>query len=512
MLLSAGWPPHGFPVLLFVAFVPLFMLGSDRNLKAGDSFIVGFITFFLFHLLSAGWMYSSTFAGSFITHLFNAFVFGVVFLLWTLIARVFSRFSFPIFLVLYLSMEYLHTIWAQAWPWFPLGNGLAENTDWIQWFAFTGVQGGSLWILLFNGLLFKAIIYGVGNERNKFGFILIMLLFLVLVPVFISYQLLDSDRQEPTYTVALVQPNINPRTEKFNGLTEQEQVQRTLKLISATKFDSIRLVIFPETFLTNPIHEDSVIFSTSLHEITERFVEFQKISVMIGAFTKRDSSGAFFDQDVMIRDKNPYVLYNSAILFGENDTYIYHKVKLLPLVEKQLFIYLLQPFRDFIEKSGAYFGSYGTHNEFGTYLVSDGIVVAPVICFESVFGAYTAEKVLQNNADFIVLITNDGWWKSDGGYLQHLAYARLRCIETGKWMVRCANTGVSAIIDNHGTIIQKTNYGEAAVLTGKVGLNNTPPTFYARYGDFIGKYSIISSAILIVLGMFMKIGKDQYFR
>lgn len=512
ILLSAGWPPHGFSVFLFVAFVPLFMLGSDKNLRICDGFIVGFIVFFLFHLMSAGWMYSSTFAGSLITHVFNAFVFGIVLLLWTIGTKIFAKFRFPLFVVLYLSMEYLHTIWAPAWPWFPLGNGLAENTDWIQWYAFTGVQGGSLWILCINWLLYKAIMFGMNREWRQAGWISLAIVLLTLVPLSLSYYLPNQNSQEASYPIAIVQPNINPRTEKFNGLSEQEQVRRTLQQISSTDFTGTRLVVFPETFLTNPINEDSIYFSTSLQKITTRFIEFQPISLIIGAFTKLDSSRAIYDQDALVGKKNPFVLYNSAILLNGMDTLIYHKMKLLPLVEKQIFMFLLKPFKDFIEESGAYFGSYGTYNEHDKFLVADDIVAAPVICFESVFGAYTAEKVVENKTGFIVLITNDGWWSSDGGYLQHLAYARLRCIETGKWMVRCANTGVSAIIDNHGTIMQKTKYGEATVLMGMVGINNESPTFYARNGDLIGKYALISLIVFFVFGMYLRFGKNPLFR
>jgi apolipoprotein N-acyltransferase len=409
-------------------------------------------------------------------------------------------------------MEYMHTIWAPAWPWFPLGNGLAENTDWIQWYAFTGVQGGSLWILCINWLLYQTIRYGMKQEWKQASWFSAAIVLLTLGPLSFSNYLQNQNLQEASYPVAIVQPNINPRTEKFNGLTEQEQVGRTLQLISSTDFTGRRIVIFPETFLTNPINEDSVFFSVSLQNITSHFIEFQPISLIMGAFTKLDSSRAIYDQDALVGKKNPYVLYNSAILLNEKDTLIYHKMKLLPLVEKQIFMPLLMPFRDYIEKSGAYFGSYGIYNEYDKFLLSDSIIAAPVICFESVFGAYTAERVLKNDADFIVLITNDGWWSSDGGYLQHLAYARLRCIETGKWMVRCANTGVSAIIDNHGTIMQKTKYGEATVLMGKVGMNKESPTFYTRNGDLIGKYALISLIVFFVFGLYLRFGKYHFFR
>ncbi len=491
LLFVVAWPPRGFSVLLFVAFVPLFMLGSKKNVKPIESAVVAFIAFFVVHFFSAGWMYSSTFTGTLITHFFNAFVFSMVFLLWTASAKFLSAFRLLVFLSLWLSMEYLHTIWGPAWPWFSLGNGLAENTNWIQWYSFTGVQGGSLWILIVNWMIFKAVSAEFVSDWRKLTTIVIVLLLLITLPIVYSYYLLDQNKQMAVYPVALIQPNINPRTEKFNGISEKEQVKRTMNMIKDENFDHVGLVVFPETFLTTPIDEDSVMEASSIQTLMSQFSNIQSVSLFVGAFTRRDSVAAVQDQDAVIHSKNPYVLYNSAIMLHEKNSQIYHKTKLLPLVEKQLFVKLLNPLRAYIENSGAFFGSYGTFNESNLYTLKDCTVVAPIICFESVFGDYIANNVQSSNPDFIVLITNDGWWNSDAGYFQHLAYARLRCIETNRWMVRCANTGVSAIIDNHGTIIQQTNYGEASVLFGNVGMKPEKNTFYVLHGNLIGKYSLI---------------------
>jgi len=500
-LLFVSWPPHGFPILLFVSFVPLLILGSHSETKTSNYFVVLFVTFLLIHILSAGWMYSSTFVGTLLTHLFQALLMSLAFLSWKTGTKWIPSYKFVFFLSGWLSVEYLQTRWAPAWPWFSLGNGFADQTKWIQWYAYTGVLGGSLWILTINWLVFKIISIGLTSNWSKYSAFILTGISSVLIPILLSFYLFTKDNQVATYPVALIQPNINPRTEKFNGISEYVQINRTLKLIEHKSFDQVKLVVFPETFLTLPVHEDHIFSSVSVQSITTRFAKELPISLFIGSFTQRDSSAALQDAAALIQAKRPFVLYNSALLINGDEQFIYHKMKLLPLVEKQLFVSLLKPLRTFIEQSGAIFGSYGTFNETNDYTLNDGTKVTPIICFESVFGEYTARNVKKNNSDFIMLITNDGWWDSDGGYLQHLAYAKLRCIETNRWMVRCANTGVSAIIDNHGTIRQQTRYDEATVLYGMVGSSHDNNTYYSIHGDLIGRYSLI----IFAMGLIYKI-------
>ena len=85
---------------------------------------------------------------------------------------------------------------------------------------------------------------------------------------------------------------------------------------------------------------------------------------------------------------------------------------------------------------------------------ADSLKIAPVICYESVFGNYVADYV-RNGAEAIFIITNDGWWKNTNGYMQHLSYASLRAIETRRPVARAANTGISCIIDIRGKRIKE---------------------------------------------------------
>ena len=125
-----------------------------------------------------------------------------------------------------------------------------------------------------------------------------------------------------------------------------------------------------------------------------------------------------------------------------------------------------------------------------------GQVVAPIICYESVFGNYVADYV-RKGAEALVIITNDGWWKNTNGYMQHLSYASLRAIETRRPVARAANTGISCLIDIRGRRILETEWWKEAVLKGEIG-SETGLTPYVRYGDYIMRFFSIASLLVLV--------------
>ena len=102
----------------------------------------------------------------------------------------------------------------------------------------------------------------------------------------------------------------------------------------------------------------------------------------------------------------------------------------------------------------------------------------------------------------IAIITNDGWWKNTAGYKQHLSYASLRAIEQRKAIVRSANTGVSAVISSKGKVLQETNWDEAICIAADVKLNSKL-TFYAQFGNYIGRLSVFV-AFMLLLVIFVK--------
>ena len=122
--------------------------------------------------------------------------------------------------------------------------------------------------------------------------------------------------------------------------------------------------------------------------------------------------------------------------------------------------------------------------------------IAPIICYESIYGDYVRQFVKQG-AGAIFIITNDGWWKKTSGYQQHNMYAKLRAIETRRYIARSANTGISSIINPLGHIQQSISWDKKDVIIASVGLGSYQ-TFYVKYGDLIGRLSAFLAVIILL--------------
>jgi apolipoprotein N-acyltransferase len=118
----------------------------------------------------------------------------------------------------------------------------------------------------------------------------------------------------------------------------------------------------------------------------------------------------------------------------------------------------IPPFLHFLDawfdKFGGSTGSYtGQPNRIALATTNSSYLIAPSVCYESIYGEFMS-RFTHNGANIIAIITNDAWWGNTPGHLQLLDYARLRAIETRRWVVRSANTGISCVIDPAGRITE----------------------------------------------------------
>ena len=155
-----------------------------------------------------------------------------------------------------------------------------------------------------------------------------------------------------------------------------------------------------------------------------------------------------------------------------------------------------------LEKLGGTTGGYARQLERTPVATTNGYVIAPAICYESIYGEYMS-RYIANGANIIAIITNDGWWGNTPGHKHHLLYAKLRAIETRKWVVRSANTGISCFIDDAGNILQPQPWWTEAAIKMNVPANNEK-TFFVRFGDLISKLSLVLSVLLVLPGVYYR--------
>ncbi|MBK9291590.1 MAG: apolipoprotein N-acyltransferase [Bacteroidetes bacterium] len=467
VLLNLAWAPHRYTFLVFFSLVPFLWVARRFNDRPAKVFTALYAGFFVFHLLAGWWMYSSTLVGSLLAHLLNAFLPAAALTLWASLTngRLQPVTRALLFIGIWLSMEWLNAIWMFAWPWFQLGHVFGERPEWVQWYRFTSSSGGSLWVLITNYLLFSLL---NANFRAR-PMLLFVSLMVVTIPVLVSGALRTNEESPEVTRVAVVQPNIHPAREKFNGMDAAAQLQKALQLLGRVALKSVDYVVFPETMIVEPVDEDRLHENQHIRRIENLLDSLQVRAVLTGAFTSRQGSWHPADANKAMGLHQKEVRYNSLLYIGSDSIKIYHKEKLVPLVEKQPLLWLIGPFREFVERSGGFFGSYGTHNVSGHFMLENNNIVVPMICFESAFSCHPSHDA---RPGFVALVTNDGWWSSSGGYLQHLNLARIRAIERGQWIVRAANTGVSGLISPEGQLVASLNYEEDGVLVGEVGFRS----------------------------------------
>lgn len=505
LLLSLGWPAHGFPLLLLIAFCPLlFVESSLSNTKPAVFFGYAYLSMLTWNTLTTWWVCNSTLVGGIIAIVCNSFFMTLVLWLFHLTKRrtnaSLGYLSLPVY---WLAFEYIHLNWQLSWPWLTLGFGFSNYVSLLQWYTITGPLGGSLWILLCNIGIFKIVHSMITKEQPNRGMItLTSLLFVIpIVSSLVMYNLNTDEDKKGSIDAVVVQPNIDPYSEKFSGNFE-EQLSKMLQLAGTKVDSSTAYLIFPETALTDPdIWENNFQDNASIQLLWRYLHAHPHLRLVTGAETYKaylngekptESARQFTD------DKGYYDAFNTALqLDSSKNIQVYHKCKLVPGVEFMPFAKLLAPLGKLAFDLGGTSGTLGTQKEPSVfYSPYSKTTIAPAICYESIYGAYIG-KYIQKGAQLIFIITNDGWWKDTPGYRQHLCYGAMLAAETRKEVVQCANTGISAIINDKGTILEKTGWWTPAVIKASLHPSDTI-TFYALHGDYIGFYAVIMCILCIV--------------
>ncbi len=498
VLLALPWFEYFSGIILLIALVPLLFVEDYLFLKKDINrpylaFGYAFTAFFTWNVLSTFWIAKISFGGAFIVILFNSFLLALVFFLYHLtkrnLGRNFGNFSL---LVYWIGWEYLFMNAEITWPWLNLGNGFAKDVGLIQWYEFTGVLGGTLWILVINLVLFNIFKFYIINRsiRAQLGQVLFFLILLFL-PITVSLIAFNSYRiNTKPVKIGILQPNIDPYDEKFEKLSQAKQTRIMLNLADSVVDFHMDYLVGPETVLSK-LNLDSLTQHESIHSFDNLVQKYPDLHIILGIDGYRNfQTKAEAPPTARQRDdaQGLYSVYNSAIQIDTSRKYpVYHKSRLVSGVEKMPYVSHVRFFENFILDIGGTKGSKTVQKTRRNFSSLDSETsVAPVICYESVFGEYVSSYV-RKGADVIFILTNDGWLRSPG-YMQHLHFARLRAIETRRDIARSANTGISAFINQKGELLRTTEWWERNALKGTLNANNEQ-TFYVEYGDYIGRVS-----------------------
>ena len=513
LILGLAWPTNGITFLIFIALIPLlFLENSIRNdnfkRKEGRIFAYGYLTFLTWNLFTTWWLINSTFFGMAFANLCNSLFYAFIFwgFYWAK-GRLPLRSANLFLIALWLAFEKLHLTWDLSWTWLNLGNVFSEKIYWIQWYEYTGVFGGSLWVLCINLWIFSILkTYSFKEGALNLVKKLIFPLLAIALPIVVSLALYQNVEQpEKSINVVLHQPNIDPYTGKYQ-LTNTKFLEQFSKQIKPYLDQGTDYVLSPETYFAEGPGEKLESFDQSIlfQKIQRELLPFPKLQWITGIqfyklYQQNDLPTLSANK---VRNGLWVDYYNSAFSAqSKKASQIYHKSKLVVGIENMPLKSILNPILGdlMIDLGGTVAGRATQKKRTNFEHPNLDFKAGPVICWESVFGEFITGYV-QNGASFLAVISNDAWWKNTPGHRQLLSYTRLRAIETRRDIARSANTGISAIIDARGEILKQTTYETQTVLTGSIAPRNNL-TFYVRYGDIIGRWAVFIFGIYLLLAI-----------
>jgi len=492
--------PFPFTLLLFLAFVPyFFVVTKKQTLLIVNS--ASYLTFFVMSLVTVFWVGSWQSAAD--PFLMISGVVLVLFLpcvmlinstLYFLSRKVFKKdlslYFFPFF---WVTGEYILTLTDLKFPWLTIGHGLAKFTSFIQLADIVGAFGLSFIVLWINIFIYKGI--KSFKENAKVGWIYFSvaasIFILIIVYGFVKISSIEND--EKKIKVGIIQPNLDPWNKwELGGL--DQILENYFELSQKCVDEGAQIILWPETAL--PVYLLSGTYQNEVDSIYS-FLKKNNVSLLTGM-----PDFIIYDKDAPRNAKYSevgkyhYVTYNSILLLQPNQSEIqrYGKMQLVPLGEHTPFVDQL-PFLGDLLKWGVGISGWNVGQDTTVFKFvnnKDTIKVGGLVCYESVFPTFP-NYFVDRGAQFLTVLTNDSWYGKLSGPYQHKEFANLRAVENRRAVVRCANGGVSCLINKFGVTEVETEMFTRTHLVVDVPLNNEK-TFYTKNPLII---PVISSAFAL---------------
>ena len=399
-----------------------------------------------------------------------------------------------IWVALEMTMARLFT----GFPWTFLGITQYKIIPLIQIASITGVYGVSFLLVWFAVSLCSAgflLIQIPQRPRAWSAEIILPALAAALVFSFGAARISEKEKPARQVKVALVQPSI-PQTLIFDPSQDETRFKKIIQLSENALAEKPDVLIWPEAS-TPPL--DAGMFGALTN-----FIARHHVWMILGADDAQVRSAA--------RGGLETNFYNSSFLFSPdgNAAATYHKQRLVIFGEYVPFERWL-PFMKWLTPIGGSFAEGETASPF--QIDSPRAKISVLICFEDVFPHYAREQV-ESDTDFLLNLTNDGWFGERSAQWQQAANAFFRAVENGLPLVRCTNNGLTCWVDKFGRL--RKYFGDSSgniyregFLIAEIPLvaEKREPTFYNQHGDWFGWGCVGITGLLIALN-----SRSQFFK
>ena len=498
ILFGCSFPPLPLGSLACISLVPLLLL-IERLRSLRRQFLYSYFTFFVASCIALYWVGGFThakdpflmLAGGLVL-VWEPFFFSVIVLSYLVVRKSFGLNAGLVALpFIWVTFEWLYALSEFAFPWLTLGNTQTYELGKIQFAEWSGVYGISLWLLIINVLFFILVMNVMREKKMSMKVNLLTTAAIAVVYLLPNLYSLTIDEKRfssseiPSLKVGIVQPNIDP-WEKWEGAStlggREKQVQQFLEITGRQKESGVQMSVWPET----AILFDLPMMRDDRRTVT-RVLDSLGTSLVSGYIDyKYYEAGKAPVSSSVIRGTNVhYDSYNSILYLEPKREHVqsYAKMRLVPFAERipyaESMPFLIEPLRWGVGISNWGIGKDSTVFEDS----SQHAKFLAMVCYESIFPEFVSSFV-KRGAEFMVFITNDSWWGNTSGARQHCQFAVLRAVENRRWVVRCANGGISCFIDPYGRMYDKTQMYTETSITRMIE-PRTEQTFYTRHGDWL---------------------------
>lgn len=489
ILTALAFPKFNLQFFVWISLIPLIFLLSRKTAKT--SFFLGWTAGAFFYGILLYWIPAVPahygHLSTFLSILIYLLLILALALFWALFGLVFAIIrkklpdaAFYVAPFLWVALEYIMTHILTGFPWGILGLSQFRNLWFIQITTVTGVYGVSFVLILFQSLFLLSF-----RSAKRLPFAAGMIV-LVLVHFGGYLSLREVPASADAFPAAVIQGNVSSDV-YWTEVSTQEILRLFENHIDLTRKaaeQGAKLIIWPEFTVPMCFSCEEAIYQNFERRL-EQFVEDNQCTLLVGT---NETSGS----------PNNRLYHNTALCLspGRKIT-AYYKMHLVPFGEytpyKKVF--------SFIEKVTHAIGEVTPGTELTLHAFQNLRFGSP-ICYEIIFPDLV-RRFTKKGADFLVTITNDGWYGKSSAPYQHFANAVLRAVENRRFLLRAATTGISGIIDPYGRILAQAEIGIKTFLNGTVTPVKTL-TFYARCGDVFSFLCLTLSGIFFILALFKR--------
>ena len=474
---SYSLPPYNYFIINFFTFSLFFIFLFNKKKKSSNSksfFKYGWFFGFGYFLCSLYWVaISLTFDQSFKFLIPLAIILLPTFLavFYGLITYLFSIFysknvvsSFFIFSILFGTIEFTRGFILTGFPWNLIAFSFSDSIYFIQILSVIGTYAFNLICI---SLFTVPAVFILRKSKKEimicFFFILIYVVFLIFGNIKNNnFNSLKSVKN--SYIIRTVSPNIN--LDRFYSKQDELKIINELIALSAPEKKKPTIFLWPEGIIPDSHVRDMIMYKDLFSN------KFGDDDLIIMGLNSTESNG---DENLFF---NSMSVFNNKLELVQN----YNKVNLVPFGE-------FTPFENILGLIGLKtitneYQSFSSGNTRKLLNIKNNKIdlnLLPLICYEII---YSGKLSKDKNFDYIINISEDGWFGDSIGPKQHFTHSIFRSIESGKYLIRSANNGISAVINPIGIVEQEVEFGS----TGYVELSETKsikPTLFLLYGNKI---------------------------